>query len=81
MAVMTVDEALGLAREHIQAGRMVEGEGVCRAILEGRPRRPRRIACWACSPARPGSWRWPSRTCGRRSSAGTTSPRPIWPSA
>ena len=37
MAVMTVDEALGLAREHIQAGRVIEGEGVCRAILEGAP--------------------------------------------
>ena len=37
MAVMTVDEALGLAREYIRAGRVVEGEGVCRAILEAEP--------------------------------------------
>ncbi len=37
MAVMTVDEALGLAREHIQAGRMREGAEVCQAILEGAP--------------------------------------------
>src|SRR5580658_7515480 len=37
MAVMTIDEALELAREHIQAGRAIEGEGVCRAILEGAP--------------------------------------------
>jgi predicted O-linked N-acetylglucosamine transferase (SPINDLY family) len=37
MAVMTVEQALGLAREHIQTGRMAEGEAVCRAVLQGAP--------------------------------------------
>jgi predicted O-linked N-acetylglucosamine transferase (SPINDLY family) len=52
MAVMTIDEALGLAREHIHAGRAAEGAEVCRAILEGAPEEAeahRLLGLLACS--------------------------------
>jgi predicted O-linked N-acetylglucosamine transferase (SPINDLY family) len=37
MATMSIEKALGLAHEHLQAGRIAEGEAVCRAILRGAP--------------------------------------------
>jgi protein O-GlcNAc transferase len=37
MATMTIDEALGLAREHLRGGRIAEGEAVCRSILAAAP--------------------------------------------
>jgi predicted O-linked N-acetylglucosamine transferase (SPINDLY family) len=56
MAVMTVDEALGLARSHIQTGRMAEGEAVCRAILQGAPEEAeahRLLGLLACTSGNP----------------------------
>jgi protein O-GlcNAc transferase len=37
MSLLTIDEALGLAREHLQAGRPREAEAICRAILQAEP--------------------------------------------
>ena len=37
MALMTIDEALALARDHFQAGRLAEGQEVCEAILRSEP--------------------------------------------
>jgi predicted O-linked N-acetylglucosamine transferase (SPINDLY family) len=37
MATMSIEEALGLAREHLRQGRIAEGQAVCRAILQGAP--------------------------------------------
>jgi protein O-GlcNAc transferase len=38
MATMTIDEALVLARGHLQAGRLADGDSVCQAILQVSPR-------------------------------------------
>ena len=35
---MTIEEALGLARGHLQAGRLADVEAVCRAVLAAAPR-------------------------------------------
>jgi predicted O-linked N-acetylglucosamine transferase (SPINDLY family) len=56
MAVMTVEEALGLARQHIQTGRMAEGEAVCRAVLQGAPEEAeahRLLGLLACTAGKP----------------------------
>jgi predicted O-linked N-acetylglucosamine transferase (SPINDLY family) len=56
MAVMTVEEALGLARTHIQTGRTAEGEAVCRAILQGAPQEAeayRLLGLLACTTGKP----------------------------
>ncbi len=37
MAGMTIEEALGLARGHLQAGRLPDVESVCRAVLAAAP--------------------------------------------
>jgi len=38
MAGMTIEEALGLARGHLKAGRLADAEAACRAVLTAAPR-------------------------------------------
>jgi predicted O-linked N-acetylglucosamine transferase (SPINDLY family) len=57
MATMTIGEALGLAREHLQAGRLADGEAVCQAILRAEPRdfdAHRLLGLIACAEGKPG---------------------------
>src|SRR4051794_982826 len=37
MAMMSIEKAMGKAREHLQSGRFAEGEAICRAVLQGAP--------------------------------------------
>ena len=56
MAEMTVDQALALAIEKIQLGRVDEAEGVCHAILRSAPREAeahRLLGMLACVTGKP----------------------------
>lgn len=46
MAEMSFDQAMALARTHLQAKRLAEAEALCRAVLEQSPDEPEALRLW-----------------------------------